>query len=215
MIAILSLLCAQAQWQVKHTVDPMTDQTTSIAQLESTNLISGPLGTAVKTTLIVRCRRANLEVYVATPLLMHDDRGWTHVRVGTHPPVPVVAELSSDNTTYFLETTDALIALLMSPKEPLKVELLPFGQLPVAAEFTLGSTHTTISPIVDQCSAASKQWLYEFYMVRTDQIPLLPQKLKDEINKRWLEDTATMIKEINTEAAKQQPPVEPITGIQP
>ncbi len=61
------------RWVVSSEIDPMTDEKNVIAKLESTTGLPNTIGEEQPAHLIVRCKRNNLDVYIATGALLDAD----------------------------------------------------------------------------------------------------------------------------------------------
>lgn len=145
------------RWSVSKDVDAMTDAVTATAALQSIDGLPNMLGKTKPATLIIRCGRDGLDVYITTDsMLDYDYRSDTvrgQHRFGAAPAESLVGGASEDRKAIFLrKPAQWLGAIKAHEAEKWIVELPLYQRLPAAVTFDLSAASAALAALPPGCA---------------------------------------------------------------
>ena len=170
-----------AQWSVKVSQDPMTDEQTAIFLLPASGAEADVLGMRSRSTLAIRCRDRQLEdLYISTPQYLAASDEVT-LRFDKDPALTERWSLSTASRALFApEAADALGALIRS--QTFRVAYQPFQSREQVATFAVQQM-AAVLPKLNRYCGASGPW-----SVRAERVALVQW----ERPASWDSDTTTM-----------------------
>lgn len=144
------------RWRVTEDMDPMTDAKNVIARLESTDGLPDMIGTEKHATLIARCNRGTLDLYIATDSMLDADWQYDSVtgqyRFDAEPPAKLSGSRSTDYKAMFLRNPISWLEKLSSHEGATwAVELPLFRRKPATVHFNLDSATVALARVPKEC----------------------------------------------------------------
>ena len=144
------------RWRVTEEVDPMTDQKNMTAHLQSATKMPNSIGDEKSASLIVRCTRGELDVYVSTPVMLDSDWRYDSVsgqhRFGSAPPEKLTGGVSKGRDAVFLRNPNAWLAQFAAHEsDAWTVELPVYGRMPASVKFDLTGVSKALAAVPDEC----------------------------------------------------------------
>lgn len=133
-------------WQVKNSVDPMTDKGIFIAALPSKTLSKRGL----KRSMIVRCQDGTTEVFVDFREYFSKYAAVT-ARFDSNEPIEENWSLSTDNVAAFHREPLPFAKKLLTARK-LVLRTQPYNESPVTLEFDLSGASTALQHVRKNCN---------------------------------------------------------------
>lgn len=144
------------RWTVEETTDAMTDEKNVVVSLRSVGGLPNSQGTEEPVSLVVRCLRKDLEVYIATRSVLDSDSRTDRIagqhRFGSDPAERLSASASRDRRAASLREPRTWIdQFLAREADGWTVELPLHDRKPASVRFDLTAASKALSAIPSDC----------------------------------------------------------------
>lgn len=144
------------RWSVTQTKDAMTDELNTVAMLEATTGLPDTVGELRTASLVVRCQRRALDVYITGDVMLDSevlsDRISGQFRFDDEPAAKLLGSRGTNYKAIFLRGASGwLDSLQAHDGQNWSVELPLYGRGPATAVFDLTATKTALAQIPAEC----------------------------------------------------------------
>jgi type VI secretion system protein VasI len=137
-------------WSVRIEKSPIDDSENVILSVSSDNTIKSGYN-IVNPTLIVRCSENVTNVYIAWDLYLGINSTDMTTRFDDEKATTRTWSISTDHKAVFVSTGDVAFAKKMMNHDKLLAQIIPYGESPVMATFSIHGLSEKIKPLRKAC----------------------------------------------------------------
>lgn len=139
-------------WTIKKSVNPVTDEKSSVA-IRIGSKVAGELGSTA--SLVFRCDSAGLHAFTEWGEYLGDDGAITW-RVDSAPPVSAIWNVHEGGTGLFVSSDPRAFLDTLANHRVLRAQVRPYRSSPVRATFRLDGTSDVLRNAMQDCTSSSR-----------------------------------------------------------